>query len=56
MSNRMSFPVVTQALNGLEGRTAFYNEAKGRYDVKLKDGRVVSVAQANLIDLGASDI
>ena len=45
-----------QELNGMEGRTCGYHEDKGRYDVRLTDGRVVSAKADNLIDLGAQQL
>ena len=40
-------------LNGLEGKTCGFHADSGRYDVRLEvDERIVSVKQANLIDLG----
>ena len=39
-------------LNGQEGHLSAYHEASGRYDVTLRDGQVVSVKEANLIDIG----
>ena len=41
-----------QKLNGEEGRLSGFDEAKGRYDVTLQDGRVISAKPENLIDLG----
>jgi hypothetical protein len=45
-----------QELNGMEGRTCGYHEDKGRYEVKLADGRIVSARMDNLIDLGATQL
>jgi len=41
-----------EQLNGLEGRLSGFHEPKERYQVTLKDGKVVSVRAENLIDLG----